>query len=137
MKDVKTAHLVSATDGQELTSSQIVVLHIPHSSRQVPAEERQGIRLDDAQLNSELLGMTDAYTDELFPRTPVEARRVIFPLADWFAMSSGSHRTKTSLWQPVEWASSIVGPRWAKCFERCRAPHTVNLFWTVGIGRII
>jgi N-formylglutamate amidohydrolase len=81
MKDVKTAHLVSAADGQERTSSQIVVLHIPHSSRQVPAEERQGIRLDDAALNSELLRMTDAYTDELFPRTPVEAGRVIFPVS--------------------------------------------------------
>jgi N-formylglutamate amidohydrolase len=47
----------------------------------VPAEERQGIRLDDAALNSELLRMTDAYTDELFPRTPVEAGRVIFPVS--------------------------------------------------------
>ena len=60
MKDIKTAHPVSAADGQERTSSQIVVLHIPHSSRQVPAEERQGILLNDAALNSELLRMTDA-----------------------------------------------------------------------------
>jgi len=37
--------------------------------------------LDDAALNSELLRMTDAYTDELFPPTPVEAGRVIFPLS--------------------------------------------------------
>jgi hypothetical protein len=29
----------------------------------VPAEERQGIRFDDAALNSELLRMTDAYAD--------------------------------------------------------------------------
>ena len=57
MKDIKTAHPVSAADRQERT---FVVLHIPHSSRQVPAEERQGIRLDDAALNSELLRMTDA-----------------------------------------------------------------------------
>jgi N-formylglutamate deformylase len=78
---IKTAHLASAADGQERTSSQIVVLHIPHSSRQVPAEERQGIRLDDAALNNELLRMTDAYTDELFPRTPVEAGRVIFSVS--------------------------------------------------------
>ena len=47
----------------------------------MPAEERQGIRLDDAALNGELLRMTDAYTDELFPRTPVEAGRVIFPVS--------------------------------------------------------
>src|SRR5580700_6467480 len=78
MQDIKNSHPDSEAEGREWTSSQIVVLHIPHSSRQVPAQERQGIRLDDAALNSELLRMTDAYTDELFPRTPVEAGRVIF-----------------------------------------------------------
>jgi hypothetical protein len=57
--------------------SQIVVLHIPHSSRHIPAEERQAICLDDAELDKELLRMTDAYTDELFPVTPVEAGRVV------------------------------------------------------------
>jgi N-formylglutamate deformylase len=62
-------------------TAQIAVLHIPHASRQIPAEERQTILLDDAALNTELLRMTDAYTDELFPVTPVEAGRVIFPLS--------------------------------------------------------
>jgi hypothetical protein len=62
-------------------AEQIAVLHIPHSSRYVPAEERQAILLDDAGLNRELLRMTDAYTDELFPVTPVEAGRVVFPLS--------------------------------------------------------
>ena len=56
--------------------SQIVVLHIPHSSRHIPAEERQAICLDDAELDKELLRMTDAYTDELFPVTSFEAGRV-------------------------------------------------------------
>jgi N-formylglutamate deformylase len=36
-------------------AAQIAVLHIPHSSRHVPAEERQTILLDDAELNRELL----------------------------------------------------------------------------------
>jgi N-formylglutamate deformylase len=62
-------------------NSQIVVLHIPHSSRRVPADERQAILLDDAALDSELLRMTDAYTDELFPLTPVEAARLVFPVS--------------------------------------------------------
>jgi N-formylglutamate amidohydrolase len=62
-------------------SKQIAVLHIPHSSRHVPAEERQVILLDDAALNHELLRMTDAYTDELFPVTPFEAGRVVFPVS--------------------------------------------------------
>jgi len=37
--------------------------------------------LDDAELQKELLRMTDAYTDELFPVTPVEAARVVFPIS--------------------------------------------------------
>src|ERR1039458_8827577 len=64
-----------------LELSQIAVLHIPHSSRHVPVEERQVILLDDVALNTELLRMTDAYTDALFPATPIEAARVIFPLS--------------------------------------------------------
>jgi N-formylglutamate deformylase len=64
-----------------MAKSQIAVLHIPHSSRRVPAEERQAIRLDDEALNSELLRMTDAHTDELFPLTSVEAARIIFPVS--------------------------------------------------------
>jgi N-formylglutamate deformylase len=59
----------------------ITVLHIPHSSRLVPVEERQAIRLDDADLNNELLRMTDAYTDELFPLTSVEGARSGFPVS--------------------------------------------------------
>jgi N-formylglutamate amidohydrolase len=47
----------------------------------VPAEDRLTILLDDTELNNELLRMTDAYTDELFPITPAEAGRVIFPLS--------------------------------------------------------
>src|SRR6266576_3024278 len=64
-----------------MTKFPIAILHIPHSSRCVPAGERQAIRLDDDAMNIELLRMTDAYTDELFPRTPVEAARVIFPVS--------------------------------------------------------
>src|SRR5262249_36677021 len=62
-------------------SDRIVVLHIPHSSRHVPEDERQAILLDDAALEHELLRMTDAYTDELFPVTPFEAGRVVFPVS--------------------------------------------------------
>jgi N-formylglutamate deformylase len=58
-----------------------VILHIPHSSQHVPPEERQAICVDDMALRHELLRMTDAYTDELFPVTPVEAGRVVFPVS--------------------------------------------------------
>jgi hypothetical protein len=66
----------AGTDG-----SKIVVLHIPHSYLYVPNEERQAILLDDAALDRELLRMTDAYTDELFPMTALEAGRVLFPVS--------------------------------------------------------
>jgi N-formylglutamate deformylase len=62
-------------------SSQVAVLHIPHSSRYIPAKEREAIILDDAALDAELLRMTDAYTDELFPVTTVEAGRIILPVS--------------------------------------------------------
>jgi N-formylglutamate amidohydrolase len=67
--------------GRPARSKQIVVLHIPHSSRHVPQDERQAILLDDAALNHELLRMTDAYMDELFPITPFETGRVVFPVS--------------------------------------------------------
>jgi len=61
--------------------SQIVVLHIPHASQCIPAVEREAIYLNDDELQKELLRMTDAYTDQLFPQTPVEAGRVVFPVS--------------------------------------------------------
>ena len=42
-----------------------------------PPDERQAIGLDDAELNNELLRMTDAHMDELFRLTPVEAADAI------------------------------------------------------------
>jgi N-formylglutamate deformylase len=78
MEEIKTG---SQMEGTRRSRSQIVVLHIPHASRQVPAEERQAIRLEDRALERELLRMTDAYTDELFPATAVEAARLVFPVS--------------------------------------------------------
>jgi N-formylglutamate amidohydrolase len=73
--------MANQAEGSQQSPTQIAVLHIPHSSRQIPADERQAICLDDAALDGKLLRMTDAYTDELFPVTPVESGRVIFPLS--------------------------------------------------------
>ncbi|MGX1885825.1 N-formylglutamate amidohydrolase [Streptomyces sp. NPDC055287] len=42
-----------------------VILHVPHSSRAVPADVRGGIVLDDRALESELDHITDAHTAEL------------------------------------------------------------------------
>jgi N-formylglutamate amidohydrolase len=42
-----------------------VILHVPHSAREVPAAVRAGIPLDDAALERELDHITDAHTAEL------------------------------------------------------------------------
>ncbi|MFI2213290.1 N-formylglutamate amidohydrolase [Streptomyces sp. NPDC020141] len=42
-----------------------VILHVPHSSRTIPAPVRGGIVLDDAALERELDHLTDAHTAEL------------------------------------------------------------------------
>ncbi len=42
-----------------------VILHVPHSSRFIPAEIRNEILLTDAELASELDSMTDSKTDEI------------------------------------------------------------------------
>jgi N-formylglutamate deformylase len=78
-------HIPQLIEGRDQMASdnaaQIAVLHIPHSSRCVPVEERQTILLDDVALNRELLCMTDSYTDELFSSPPVEAARLVFPVS--------------------------------------------------------
>ncbi|MFD7135661.1 N-formylglutamate amidohydrolase [Streptomyces sp. NPDC059894] len=42
-----------------------VILHVPHSSRAIPAKVRQGIVLDDAALERELDHITDSHTAEI------------------------------------------------------------------------
>ncbi|CAL9368071.1 N-formylglutamate amidohydrolase [Streptomyces sp. enrichment culture] len=39
-----------------------VILHVPHSAREIPADVRSGIVLDDAKLERELDHITDAHT---------------------------------------------------------------------------
>jgi N-formylglutamate amidohydrolase len=58
-----------------------VVLHIPHASHYIPPAVREEILLDDGELESELLRMTDAYTDELFTLQVKEARTVTYPVS--------------------------------------------------------
>ncbi|MGW7665788.1 N-formylglutamate amidohydrolase [Streptomyces sp. NPDC054775] len=40
-----------------------VILHVPHSAREIPADVRAGILLDDTELSRELDHITDAHTD--------------------------------------------------------------------------
>jgi len=43
-----------------------VIVHIPHASLVVPSDVAAGLLLTPAELEHELLVMTDRYTDELF-----------------------------------------------------------------------
>jgi len=128
------------TEGSQQSATQIAVLHIPHSSRHVPAEERQAIHLDDATLNSELLRMTDAYTDELFPLTPVEAARLVFPISrlvcdverfptdenePMAARGMGAIYTRTSMAQPLR--DQPIASNRQMLLDQWYWPHHVTL----------
>lgn len=56
-----------------------MILHVPHASRRIPDPVRKCFLADDADLERELLRMTDAYTDELFERPDVPM--VVFPVS--------------------------------------------------------
>jgi N-formylglutamate deformylase len=58
-----------------------VILHIPHSSTDVPAYVRPSICLSDERLKDELLKMTDHFTEELFTGHAVPVSPVIFPVS--------------------------------------------------------
>ena len=58
-----------------------IILHVPHSSAEIPADVRAQFLLDDDDLAAELRHMTDWYTDELFALPPDEAFTVRFPVS--------------------------------------------------------
>lgn len=45
-----------------------LVVHVPHSSREIPDEVRAGLALSDADLEAEILRVTDHFTDKLCGR---------------------------------------------------------------------
>ncbi|MFJ8076843.1 N-formylglutamate amidohydrolase [Streptomyces sp. NPDC096176] len=51
-----------------------VILHVPHSSRAIPARARDGIVIDDAALERELDHITDAHTAEIAAAAAGRAR---------------------------------------------------------------
>jgi N-formylglutamate deformylase len=57
------------------------ILHIPHSSTVIPSHARQHILLSDEELATELLQMTDWYTDELFTNANNLRAVVRFPIS--------------------------------------------------------
>jgi N-formylglutamate deformylase len=64
-----------------MINSPFAIIHIPHSSTQIPAVERKSIVLTDDQLHEELVTITDMFTDELFVSRNGHAGEIIFPVS--------------------------------------------------------
>jgi len=58
-----------------------VVIHLPHASREIPADLRPTFLVDDAALERELDRMTDHYTDALFAVAESAVATVRFPVS--------------------------------------------------------
>jgi N-formylglutamate deformylase len=59
-----------------------IVFHIPHASTVIPPGLRQSILLSEAELRSEILFMTDLFTDEIFGAAVREGDAVVgFPVS--------------------------------------------------------
>lgn len=58
-----------------------MILHIPHSSKLIPAGLRTTFLLTDSELDEELLVMTDAFTDELFTCSAANIVYIVFPVS--------------------------------------------------------
>jgi len=50
-----------------MISAHPVIIHVPHASRLIPIECRESLLLDERALELELLKLTDAYTNLIFP----------------------------------------------------------------------
>ncbi len=61
---------------------QPLIFHIPHASLAIPPAEREALVVTDAELQLELLNMTDRYTDEIFSAAAVDGDdTVAFPVS--------------------------------------------------------
>src|SRR2546423_11698400 len=69
------------TRGSRAGAGPSAVVHVPHSSTVIPDDVRETLVLSDADLERELLRMTDRYTDELFALQPAIAIPVVFGMS--------------------------------------------------------
>ena len=58
-----------------------MILHIPHSSTVIPVEFLDYFSLSPQDLKSEVLKMTDHFTDQLFQPNSMDVERLIFPVS--------------------------------------------------------
>ncbi|MFJ8534051.1 N-formylglutamate amidohydrolase [Streptomyces sp. NPDC093591] len=105
-----------------------VILHVPHSAREIPPEVRAGLVLDDAALERELDHIVDAHTAELAQRaagasevTPwrfvnrlsrlvVDPERFPDEREEMLAVGMGAVYTRTTHQAPLRPADADPGP---------------------------
>ena len=119
-----------------------IVLHIPHSSRLVPAEYLPDIRLSASELDKELLLMTDAYTEEAaagnwaagvvlsqVSRLVVDVERFRSDSEEEMAgVGMGAVYEKTQNGQPLR---SVSSERREEMLRRYYDSHHAKFAWTV------
>lgn len=105
-----------------------VILHVPHSAREIPAAVRAGIVLDDAALERETDHITDAHTAELaalaanaagvtpwrfvnrLSRLVVDPERFPDEREEMLAVGMGSVYTRTTHGEPLRTSGFDPGP---------------------------
>jgi N-formylglutamate deformylase len=58
-----------------------IVVHVPHASVSIPGHLSPLLVLDDAELEAELLRMTDRYTDDHFSLPIDQIEQIVFPVS--------------------------------------------------------
>jgi N-formylglutamate amidohydrolase len=112
-----------------------VILHVPHSSREIPDDVRAGIVLDDSALERELDDIVDAHTAELAEEAARLARRapwrfvnrlsrlVVDPerfpdeREEMLAVGMGAVYTRTTRREELRPADTDPEPLLARCFR--------------------
>ena len=57
------------------------IFHVPHASMTIPPEIRKSFSLSDGEIETELIRMTDRFTEELFDCKHPLARMIVFPVS--------------------------------------------------------
>ena len=79
---VVSSHNGRRLDGRPLwTLPPWIVLHIPHNSTFIPASVRDQFTLSDAELDDEILKMTDHHTHDLFAQGVSSSQVVVAPVS--------------------------------------------------------
>lgn len=107
-----------------------MILHIPHSSKEIPGNLRDQIVLSDDELTAELILMTDAYTDELFTFT--KATSVKFPLSrllvDVERFPDDAEEPMSRVGMGMIYTRTATGKKLKQCLQPDERAHLRSLY---------